>query len=60
MTNRKDNPKNTKYVFRPSTTTIELVAMYLETQGCTKTRALEDLIQLGGTVFLQRMYKDDE
>lgn len=58
MTNRKDNPKNTKYVFRPSPTTIELVEMYLETQGSTKTKALEDL--LGGTVFLQRMYKDDE
>lgn len=59
MTNRKDNPKNTKYVFRPSTNTIELINWYLETRGGSRTKALEDLIQIGGTVLIQREYKDE-
>lgn len=55
-----DKSKDIRYVFRPSTTTIDLIDWYIESRGGNRTKALEDLIQLGGTVLLQREYKDNE
>jgi len=55
-----DKAKDTRYVFRPSTTTIELIDWYLDSRGGSRTKALEDLIQIGGTVLIQRDYKDED
>ncbi len=55
-----DKVKDTRYVFRPSTNTIELIKWYLDTRGGSRTKALEDLIQIGGTVLIQRDYKDED
>ncbi len=56
MTNRKDNPKTTKYVFRPSATIQELVTWYINEHGSTRTQALEVLLELGGTVAIKNHY----
>jgi len=52
-----DNTKDIKYVFRPSTTTIELLELYLQESGsANRTQAIEDLIQMGGTVWVKNYY----
>jgi len=58
--NKKEQPKNTRYVFRPSTTTQQLVELYQNESSTSRTKALEELIQLGGTVWLQKVYKGSD
>jgi len=49
--------KRITYTFRPSTTIVEGIALYLQTiEGSTRTQALEDLLELGITAWLKHYY----
>ncbi len=56
MTNRKDNPKNIKYVFRPSADIIEALELYTTSTNTSRTKAIEDLIRNGILLWLKAEY----
>jgi hypothetical protein len=56
---RADHPKNVKYVFRPPTDVIELVEYYMDTNECTRTQALVDLLGYGSAAWLSKLYHDE-
>lgn len=58
--NKKENPKTKVVTFRASTATLQMLELYQKESGDTRTQALEELVQLGGTVWLQKLYKGEE
>lgn len=57
---KSSGSSDVRYVFRPSDVTQSIVRMYADSTGGSITQTLNTLIQLGGTVWLQNLYKGDD
>jgi len=45
--------------FRPSDLTMTCIRMYMDAHGVNMTQAINELIQLGGSIWLEKLYTDE-
>jgi len=56
----KEKEKKNIRSYRLDSTTIESIETYSNLEGCSNTKAVQELIGLGITIYLQKLYSEPE